>query len=204
VSKRRIDMRGRFSGVIVIDKSVDVAQRWWPIMLGVYAVMGTTFTRASVLFAGWGWIDTVALGFVGAICLTAVTLWLFGAYRQGRISPLATRDRTEFRDEMVRLADLIDGGAPLLSHKMFKRCIIKGPGSLKFQSEVETLFCSIEEKHLVTQQVGINITGSVLVVKCTFIECYFDVAIVGTPADIVQTRHAVELELISQWQQKYA
>lgn len=204
VSKHRIDTRGRFSGVSAIDKTVDAAQRWWPIMLGAYAALGTAYAKVSTLFPKFGWVDAVAIGFVGAMALTAATLWLFGAYRQWRIPPLAPRDRTEFQDEKVKLSDLIDGGAPLLSHKTFKRCIIQGPGQLKFLTKVEFLFCSIEERNLVTSPVGSNIMGAVMVAKCTFIECYFDAAIVGTPEDIDQARQAVEFETVADWNQKYA
>jgi hypothetical protein len=106
-------------------------------------------------------------------------------------------------DERVSIADLV-GPNPIVHGREFIRCVIHGNGQIKLHSKTTVLFCSTIERNIVVVPMGSNITGAVIISECTFVECYFDVAIVGTTQDAQIFRGAVEIESCAEWRQKYA
>jgi hypothetical protein len=188
-----------------VDTLVDLGQRWWPVMTIGYAALLSAYADATKLLPTLGWVDIAAFSVIGALVLTCLSLVSFAAYRHTRPALLPAHDRKEFSEEIVTLSDLVGVGALLISHKVFKRCVIRGPGQIKFQSQIETLFCSIEQKNVVVRSEGANITGAVIAVNCTFIECHFDnLAIVGTQQDVALVRSAFQFISFENWERKYA
>jgi hypothetical protein len=186
-----------------IDRAVEIAQRWWPVMTTVYGLALAAYANAKSWYEGFTWLDALLFGFVGALILTFITLWTFVGYRKLRPLVPPARDRADFLDETVNLSDLV-AHAPLIHGKTFVRCLIRGPGQIKLQSGVTYLFCSTPEKNIVEVPAGSNITGAVIAVNCTFVECHFDVAIVGTPTDIAAVRGAVDTISRIEWEDRYA
>lgn len=113
------------------------------------------------------------------------------------------RDRNDFRDEIINLSDLI-ACAPAVVGKNFVRCVIRGHGQIKFQNDVIHCFCAMQQQNIVNVATGQNITGAVLIIKCSFVECYFDVSIIGTPGDTAELQGGVEIVSIAEWNKRYA
>lgn len=170
-------------------------------MGAVYLGLSTTYFKASRLFDGFGWLDVIVAGLVGALGLTATTLFLFVQYRTWRTPPVPARDRREFAGEIVNVADLI-AYAPIIANKEFARCVIRGLGQIRFQ-KTTLLFCSVLKRNVVVAAENSNITGAIFIVNCSFIECYFDVAMVGTPQEINDVRSALEFVSLAEWEHRY-
>ena len=196
-------IKSRFAGVTLVDRGVEAGQRWWPVMTGIYTAGLTGYAKASTLFAGFSWLDAAVFGFAGALGLTFLTLGSFAAYRHLRPRPLPTQDREEFRDEIISLADLVGDQEPLVAHKKFIRCIIQGPGQIRFRRGVTYLLCSAPSDQIVERPEGANMAGSVAFFNVTFDRCHFhNLALVSTPKDAEGLRHDIEPFTLSQWKER--
>jgi hypothetical protein len=120
--------------------------------------------------------------------LTALTLVIFSVYRTWRMPPIPTHDRSDFYDEVLSLSDLVGGQEGAVFRKKFTRCIIRGPGQVRYQANVAAIFCSVESANQwLTLPAGSNISGSVMFVKCDFDRCHFEnvtlLALTNDPTD---------------------
>lgn len=190
-------------GETIPDKVIDAAQRRWWLVSGVSLPAISAWAKSELGVGTLSWADALVVGVFGALLFTFLLLGAIAFGRQLYPKNVPVRDRKEFVDERITLAELTAGGAPLVTHKVFKRCMIEGPGQIKFQAKVEHLWCSTKIGNLIEKPEGADIHGCVIAVNCVFIECYFDVAIIGTSADMPALRSSTEFETALDWQNRY-
>jgi hypothetical protein len=110
-------------------------------------------------------------------------------------------ERTSFIRETVRVSDLVNEGAPIVSGVTFNRCHIVGPGLIKPQSHNIFEFCSCPSRNILVPLLeGSPIIGAILLSRNAFHQCYFDgVTIVGTPQDIANIQAGFDPLPLAAW-----
>lgn len=117
--------------------------------------------------------------------------------------------RDDFYREVVTLSDLIDGGAPFLSDRRFRRCLIRGDEHLKVMIGNRFLFCSVADKppgrRFLELAEGARLSHTaILLIECKFEECWFEKAtFTGTAQDKANLMPAFETMSESEWRAKY-
>ena len=196
---KNVERRPAAFGDSLPDRIADFVHRWWWVVSGV-SLPGFMVWAESLEISTASW---VVIGIFSTLLFTCLLLGALVLLR--RINPKreATHERDNFVDEVVSLGDLIGPFEPILAYKRFARCVIRGPGQLKFQSQVDTLFCSTLEGNLVERAEGADIRGSVLCHKVDFNQCYFDnIALIGTPDDMAKLRPNIAVESLADWKAK--
>jgi hypothetical protein len=119
-------------------------------------------------------------------------------------------ERVEYRNEVVRITDLVHGGTSLISGKTFDKCLIVGPAFLHLHTRNNVEFCSCIDRNLlfliVNEGTQIRqIRGSIVVNLTTFRECYFadNVSVIGTSGDTKTLRDGFDAMSLEQWWLRY-
>ncbi len=193
---------GRFARASIVDRGVDVVQRWWPIMTAIFTGALTLYAKLGAFFTGFGWLDALVAGFIGSVFLTCGVLWAIVGYRMLRPTPLPVHDRQEFVDEVIRLADLVGGQEPAIYNKKFTRCVIEGPGLVNFVNNNDNIYPSTNRKeNLVMADEGSPAHGTIGIVRCWFERCHFqNLTIVATPKDMAAIKPTIEIMSLGDWE----
>lgn len=185
------------------DRIVDFIQRWWWVLSGLSLPGLSAWAKEHPRIAELTWTDAIVIGIFGSLAITVLILGALVLLRALYPKKLPIRDRKDFMDETINLSDLI-AHAPAVAGKNFVRCVIQGPGQVKIQSNVTYCFCAMQKQNIVKAAVGQNIRGAVIVLQCSFVECYFDVVIIGTPEDADLLQSGVEILSLAEWKERYA